>query len=312
MRFGISPLTYDLLIDGILAKKGLEGLSEFRLSDVAKRAAMSGYQHFEIQLDLFQIFPITMDRNEIKLLREIKNEFGITYSTHLPFLSVDLGGPNKFVREGSVNSLIDAYNSVVELVDDIDVHVLHPTGETVADFFRDWRHRELATTITSPQIREITTELFSANTIQSIERFVEETNIERSKIALENIEFPFETTIKIIKKLKTKLCLDTAHVLGGFSGNHDLLEITNKYLDITAEIHLQDFDGENPLSDHTALGNGTFPPEFLNLIHKKNFGGPVVFELPKDDVIQSIKYIRKNSPQVKIPDIKDQSFLERI
>jgi len=29
MRFGISPMTYDLLIDGILAKKGLEGILEF-------------------------------------------------------------------------------------------------------------------------------------------------------------------------------------------------------------------------------------------------------------------------------------------
>ena len=52
MRFGISPLTYDLLIDGILAKKGLKGLSDFQFSDIVKNAATAGYQHFEIQLDL--------------------------------------------------------------------------------------------------------------------------------------------------------------------------------------------------------------------------------------------------------------------
>ena len=300
MRFGISPMTYELLIDGILAKKGLDGLSEFQFSDLVERAAVSGYQHFEIALDLFQVFPITLDIHQIKILQDIKNEYGITYSAHLPFLSIDLGGPNEFIRDGSVNALIHAYNSIVELVDDVDVFVLHPTGETVADVIEF---------IESPQIKEMTSELFSANAIQSIERLIEETDIKRSKIAIENIQFPFEATIKIIKKLKTRLCIDTAHFLGGFSGNHDLLEITENYLDITAEIHLQDYADENLFSDHNALGTGkNFPPEFLNLIHQKNFDGPVVFELTKDETIKSIEYIRKNAPQIKIQDIKDQPF----
>ena len=300
MRFGISPMTYELLIDGILAKKGLDGISEFQFSDLVKRAAVSGYQHFEIALDLFQVFPITLGVNQIKRLKEIKDEYNITYSAHLPFLSIDLGGPNKFIREGSVNSLIDAYNSVLELEDDIDVFVLHPTGETVADVIEF---------IESPQIKEITSELFSGYAIQSIERFIEETDIKRSKIAIENIQFPLEATINIIKKLGTKFCLDTAHCLGGFSGNHDLLEITEKYLDMAAEIHLQDFDDENLFADHSALGTGkNFPPEFLNMIHQKNFDGPVVFELTKDETIKSIEYIRKNVPQINIPEIKDQPF----
>jgi len=284
MRFGISPMTYELLIDEVLAKKGLEGISEFQFSDLVRRAAESGYQHFEIALDLFQVFPITMDSNQIKILQEI------------------LGGPNEFIREGSVNSLIHAYNSIKGLEDDIDVFVLHHTGETVADVLEF---------IESPQIKEMSTELFSLNAIQSIEKFIEETGIKRSKIAIENIQFPFEATIKIIKELRTKLCIDTAHFLGGFSGNHDLLEILAKYLDLTAEIHLQDFNGDNPLSDHAALGTGEFPPEFLNILHQKNFEGPVVFELPQLDTIRSIKYIRENAPQVKIPDIKDQPFYKR-
>ena len=83
-------------------------------------------------------------------------------------------------------------------------------------------------------------------------------------------------------------------------------------MNITAEIHLQDYDEENLFSDHAALGAGkNFPPEFLNLIHQKNFEGPVVFELPQVDTKKSIKYIRENAPQVKIPDIKDQSFYKR-
>jgi len=293
-------MTYDLLIDGILAKKGVEGISGFQFSDLIKRAAKSGYQHFEIALDLFQVFPIPMNNHQIRILKDIKNEYDITYSAHLPFLSLDLGGPNEFIREGSVNAMIHAYNSIVELEDDVDVFVLHPTGETVASVIKF---------IENQQIQEITAELFSANAIQSIERFIEETSINRSKIAIENIEFPFEATMKIINKLGTKLCIDTAHFLGDFSGNHDLLEITKKHLDITAEIHLQDFDDVNLFSDHSALGTGkNFPPEFLNIIHQKKFDGPVVFELTKDETIKSIKYIRKNAPQIKIPNIKDQPF----
>jgi len=300
MRFGISPMTYDLLIDGILAKKGLGGISEFQFSDLVKRAAESGYQHFEIELDLFQVFPIPMNNHQIRVLQDIKNEYDITYSAHLPFLSLDLGGPNEFIREGSVNAIIHAYNSIIELEDDVDVFVLHPTGETVASVINF---------IENPQIQEITAELFSSNAIQSIERFIEETSVNRSKIAIENIEFPFDATLKIIKKLRTKLCIDTAHFLGGFSGDHDLLEVTKKNLDKTAEIHLQDYNDESLFSDHSALGTGkNFPPEFLNLIYQKNFDGPVVFELTKDETIQSIKYIREKAPQIQIPNIKDQSF----
>ena len=300
MRFGISPLTYDLIIDDILAKKGLMGLSEFQFTDLVKRAADSGYQHFEIQLDLFQVFPIQITMQQIEVLKQIKSEHDITYSAHLPFLSIDLAGPNKFTREGSVNSLIDAYNSIFELENEIDVYVLHPSGETTANIIKF---------IENPQIQKITSELFSANAIQSIEKFIEETGIKREKIAMENIEFPFEATIKIIKDLKTKLCLDTAHMLGGFSGDYDLLEIVKKYLDLTIEIHLQDYDKNNLLSDHGALGTGKdFPPEFLNFIHLKKFNGPIVFELPREDVLKSIDYIKRNAPQIELPNIKDQSF----
>ena len=293
-------MTYELLIDGILSKKGLEGISEFQFSDLVRSAAQSGYQHFEIQLDLFQVFPITMDIQQIRILQDLKNEYGITYSAHFPFLSLDLGGPNEFIRDGSVNAIVHAFNSIEELYDDVDVFVLHPTGETVAEVMKF---------IEIPQIKIITAELFSNYAIESIERFIEETDIDRNKIAIENIGFPFDATIKIIKTLGTKLCIDTAHFLGGFSGNYDLLEVTEKYLNITAEIHLQDYNDESLFSDHSALGTGkNFPPDFLNLIHRRQFEGPIVFELTKDETIESIEYIRKNAPQIDLQEIKDQPF----
>ncbi len=298
MRFGFSPLTFDLIIN-VIKKEGLEGLSKFRFSEVVEGVAVAGYKHCELILDMFQIFPIPVRVEEIEKLKQLKREHDITYSVHCPFFSVDLAGPNKFVREGSVRSLIDSYNSFKGLENDIDVFVLHPTDETV---------NEVLNYIMDSEIRPIAIELFVENSIQSIERFIEDTGIDKNKIAIENIAFPFDATIKIIKELNTRLCLDTAHLLGGLSGNHDLLEITEKYLDMTSEIHLQDYTlTEN--SDHGALGTEkNFPPEFLNIIHERDFKGPIVFELTREEAIMSIEYIKTHAPEINVPKIKNQPF----
>lgn len=299
MRFGLSPLSYDLIIDGVIKEKGLNGLSEFHFSDVVEGVAAAGYQHCEIQLDLFQVFPIQINQREIEKLKEIKSLYGITYSAHFPFLSIDIAGPNKFIREGSVQCLIDSYNSLKQMESDIDVFVLHPSGETV---------KEILEFIINPEIRSIVTEIFAENSIQSIQKLIEETKIDTNKIAIENVEFPFEATIKIIERLGLKLCLDTAHLLGGLSGNYNLMEIAKKFLGMTSEIHLQDYS-DRPTSEHGALGTGrNFPREFLKLINKYNFTGPIVFELLDEEVIISVEYIKKYAPEIKLPEIKHQSF----
>jgi len=300
MRFGISPFTLELMINEVLKKKGLEGLSDFQFSKIIKGVAKAGFKHCEISLDVFQVFPIRTIDAEIKKLIEIKEKYDITYSAHFPFLTIELASPNKFIREGSVKSIIDAYNSFIELEDNIEVFVLHPTGEFIADAM-DF--------IMDPEIYPLATSLFIDFSIQSIKEIIKKTGIDRNKIAVENLEFPFEATIKIVKQIKTKLCIDTAHILAGFSGDCDLMEITEKYLDITSEIHLQDYDAKNKFSDHSALGTGRdFPPDFLKLIHSKNFEGPVVFELPREDIITSLNYIKKQTPYIKLPDIRDQDF----
>ncbi len=299
MRFGISPLSLDLIIDKILKEKGLAGFAQFRLSDLIERVAKAGYVHCEITLDIFQLFPIQITEQEIEKIKSIKKEYDITYSAHFPFISLELASPNKFIREGSINSIVDAYNTFIELEDDIEVYVLHATGGFIADAmaFR-----------MEPNIYPIATKLFADLSIQSIKEIIKRTGIDRKKIAIENIVFPFEATIKIIEELGTKLCIDTAHTLGGFSGDCDLVDIAEKYLDITAEIHLQDYT-EKGIIDHGALGTGkNFPTEFLNLLHQRNFTGPVVFELPRSEALKSIEYIKKFAPQIELPNIKDQPF----
>jgi len=295
MRFGFSPLTYDLIINGVLKEKGLNGLAKFHFSDIVESVAAAGYKHCEILLDIFQIFPININEQEIEKLKEIKKVYSITYSAHFPFLSIDIAGPNKFIREGSVQSFISAYNSIKALEEDIDIFVLHPTGETV---------KEVLEFITDPEIKQLIIDLFVQNSIQSIENLIQKTGISSSKIAVENVEFPFEATIRIIKAINAKLCLDTAHLLGGFSGDVDLIEITENNFDLIGEIHLQDYS-DSMASDHGALGTGSnFPPEFLKLINKYNFKGPIVFELLEEEATISLDYIRNNAPEIILPEIQ--------
>ncbi|MHA2391806.1 MAG: TIM barrel protein [Promethearchaeota archaeon] len=299
MRFGISPLSLELIIDIVLREKGLAGLSQFSLSKLVEGVAEAGYNHCEISLDTFQIFPIQITDDEIERLKTIKKKYNISYSAHFPFLSIELASPNQFIRKGSVKSIIAAFNTFIELEEDIEMYILHPTGEFIKDAMGY---------VTDPTIYPLATNIFMSNSIQSIREIIEKTGITPSKIAIENVEFPFEATIKIIKELNTKLCIDTAHILGGFSGNHNLIDITKRYLDITGEIHLQDYSDEL-MSDHAVLGTGkNFPLDFFEIIDETKFDGPIVFELNREDAFMSVKYIKKYAPYIKIPEIKNKDF----
>ena len=296
MRFGISPLSLEFVLDKVLKEKGIEGFAQFKLSKFIEGIAKAGYNHCEISFDVLQIFPIQINDEEIEKIQNLKQEYDITYSAHFPFISIELASPNKFIREGSINSIVDSYFAFEKLKDDIDVYVLHATGDFIADameFIKD------------PNIFPIAANLFADLSMQSIKEIIKKSGIDKKKIAIENIEFPFDMTVQMVKKLGVNLCIDTAHLLGGFSGEFDLMEIAEKNLDRAIEIHLQDYNNKADI-EHGALGTGkNFPPEFLRLLEQKNFTGPVVFELPWNDALKSIEYIKKFAPKIKLPEIKD-------
>ena len=297
MRFGITPIEVDNIANVFEKEKGLGSFLNFRFSDIILDAIEKGYKHCEITLDLFQILPISIDDEERQRLINFKKEFDITYSAHFPIWSIELVSPNKFIREASIQSLIASYKTFKFLEPDIDVFVLHPSGAFAA---------EIMDMDIDPKYKQFIANLFSNFAVQSVKKIIKETKIDKSKIAIENIKFPFQHTLKIIKKLRgPKLCIDTAHFLGGYSGNVDLVEITEKYLDITNEIHLQDFNAGGG-ADHAALGRGTsFPVKFLKIIHDYDFKGPIVFELSFQEAKNSIEFIRNHVPEIKVPEIKD-------
>ncbi len=295
MRFGITPLeaeSFKKIFNHEMG--GFINFSEVHFSDIILSVIKSGFQHCEISLDLFEILPIEIDNEEEKRIKNLKKEFDITFSAHFPIYSVELSSPNKFIREASVQSCIDSFNKFKFLEPDIDVFVIHPTGSFTAS---------IGVLGLDSKASELVYQILTNYAIQSVKKIIKETKLPEQKIAIENIEYPFEKTIEIINKLKgTKLCIDTAHFLGGFSGDIDLIEITNKYLDITSEIHLQDYSDDYPSPDHVALGRGKdFPIEFLRIINKYNFKGPIVFELGYKQAIESLEFIKKHTPEIKVP-----------
>ncbi len=301
MRFGITPINMENIANMFNKEKGIKSFLDFRFSDVALQAAERGYKHCEITLDIFQILPIPFDDEEIQKLKKIKKDYGMTYSAHFPFMSLELCSPNKYIRDASAQAVIDSYALVKPLLDDIEVFVLHPTGSLGAGITK----AEI-----EPKYFDILVNLLTGFSIKAIKKIVKETKIDTTKIAIENIEFPFEATLEMIKKIKgSKLLIDTAHFLGGYSGKihstgEALVEVAEKYLDITSEIHLQDFSAGMG-ADHAALGTGIgFPPKFLKVIHEYGFEGPVVFELTHEQAKESLEFIKKNAPEIKLPDIK--------
>ncbi len=299
MRFGITAFESENVISAFKEGKGkgLESFQKFSFSEVVLDAIERGYQHCELSLDIFEILPFPVKEDDLAKLKEYKKKYDITYSAHFPIWSIELCSPNQFIREASIASVLNSFKTFKFLEPDIDVFVLHPSGSWTSDIM----YGQL-----DDKYKKFIGNLLVNFGVGSVKKILNQTKIDPSKIAIENIEFPFDGTLDIINKLKkVKLCIDTAHFLGGFSGKVDLVETVKKYIDITSEIHLMDYNDDHGW-DHVALGTGTklFPVEVLKIINDYGFKGPIIFELTFEQAKKSLEFIRNNAPQIKIPVIK--------
>jgi len=296
LRFGIEPAKVDSVIGASTDSAGTFNFRKFDYSNVVLETIKRGYKHIELNLDLFHLLHGGFRKNAIENLLKIKNNYDITYSVHLPLWSIEPSSPNRFIREGSANCLIDAVEKVEAL--DPEIYVLHATGALTAEFSR-WEIPKQYINIVMKWCAD-----FGVSTIKQV---IKETNLDPSKLAFETIEFPLDNTLDQIKKIKgAKLCIDTGHVLAKYPGDINLLEITKKYLDITSEFHLHDGfflpskNGGKLIGDHMVLGEGQLPIEFLKFIYEKDFQGPIVFELSFEQAKKSIEFIKKHVPEIEI------------
>jgi sugar phosphate isomerase/epimerase len=145
---------------------------------------------------------------------------------------------------------------------------------------------------------------FQAGARASIRQILGETGIASRKLAIETIEFPFDLTIELAEELDLSICLDTGHVLVGFSGPVGLFDVVERVLPRLGEIHLHDGPWQGPErvigygKDHQALGKGDLDvARLLRRLAQAKWNGPIIFELTVPEALASLAVARSVTPK---------------
>jgi sugar phosphate isomerase/epimerase len=289
LNFGIRPFEFTDFIEMI--EEGNLNISKVNYSDVVSSSFLNNqvsFHHFEITCDLAYVIPGFFSEEVIVQLNEFKIKNNYSCSVHLPLWGIELASPNSYVREASINCMVDA----IQLTKPLNpiCYVIHATGALVSEF----------TQLNLPKIgKTFMNRRFASLAQNSIQEIIEQTNIDTRKLAVENVEFPFKLMEECITGLDLSICLDTGHILAGYSGDWDTLEFVENYYDRIVELHLH--DGRKPKIDHKPLGNFDLSvKDLLNYLLERNYDGPIVFELSPKDVNESIMYIKENVPRALI------------
>jgi len=290
MRFGIMEMQMSQLIPGdVNPKKAVDQILSFDRSQLVKNLAEAGFNLIELGGDLSLFFPHTFEEKSINRLNQLKEEMNLSFTVHLPLWSVEPSTPLEPVRYGSADAIMDIIDAVEIL--EPEVYVLHATGALAAEFYR-MKIPETAKSLVLQQ--------FQGNAISSVKMILEETGLPSRKLAIETIEFPLDLTLEIADLLDLSICLDTGHILAGFSGPIPFEEALTACLPRLAEVHLHDapdFMKTGKLGyglDHQALGTGDLDViNLLKILDDNHFSGPVVFELSTTEAQQSLSYLKR-------------------
>jgi len=270
----------------------LAAMAGFDHAALARKLLSYGFDPIELTGDMVLFFPQSFDPATIERLLELKQETGVGYTVHLPLWSVEpstLLGP---VREGSVRAVVESIQATWPLAP--EVYVLHATGALAAEFYR----------MSLPEpARAFILRLFQARARQSIGAMLAETGLPSRRLAIETIEFPLELTLELAEDLDLSLCLDTGHVLAGFSGPVELFEALERCLPRLAEVHLHDAPWQGPEQtigygkDHQPLGTADLDlGRLLDRLHEAGFGGPLILELTVEQALASLDVVRATRP----------------
>ncbi len=295
MRFGIMAMQLDMLIPSEQSpQEAMAHLVNFDHSALVRRLASHGFNLVELGGDLILFFPHSYSPQSVERLAALKRELGLSYTVHLPLWSVEPSTPLVPVRQGSARAVIESVKATLPL--EPEVYVLHATGALAAEFYR-MRLPDVAHTYVLRQ--------FTEHALESARAILAETGLPSRKLAIETIEFPLELMLEIAEQLDLSICLDTGHVLSGFSGPVDFFAALERCLPRLAEIHLHDSWQWQPGQairyglDHQPLGQGALDlGRLLDRLDEAHFNGPIVFELRVEQTLASLDMIRATRPGV--------------
>ncbi len=294
MQFGIMAMQMDALIpQGRSLQEIMAALTAFDHSELVRGIADQGFNLIELGGDLMLFFQQAYSRPSIEKLSQLKIEKDLDYTVHLPLWSVEPSTLLQPVRSGSASALIDVIKATQPLHP--KSYVLHATGALASEFY-NMRLPDLGKMMILKQ--------FQANAMQTIRELLAETGLNSRKLAIETIEFPFDLTFEMAEALDLSLCLDTGHVMVGFSGAVELFEVLEKVLPRLGEIHLHDGPWQGPErkigygKDHSPLGTGDVDvARLLNRLEAANYAGPIIFELTIAQAKQSLDHIHRVYPK---------------
>jgi sugar phosphate isomerase/epimerase len=295
MRFGIITMQRGALIpSGMSMDEALAHIASLDHADLARRLHSHGFDPIELGGDMALFLPQSFAPPTIERLAGLKAETGLSYTVHLPLWSVEPSTPLAPVREGSVQALVDAVQATKRL--EPECYVLHATGALAAEFYR-MDLPEFAKGFLLGQ--------FQGQARESIRTLQAETGLPSRQVAIETVEFPFDLTLGLAEELDVSLCLDTGHVLVGFSGPVGLFEALERCLPRLAEIHLHDAPWQGPEGesgygqDHRPLGTGDLDVgRLLDRLAEAGWDGPIIFELTLEEALASMEVIRELRPGV--------------
>jgi len=289
MRFGIMEMQLERLISFESgAESAVDQILNFDRRKLVTGLAQEGFPLIELGGDLGLFFRSAYREKTIEQLVKVKDDLNLSFTVHLPLWSVEPSTPLEPVRLGSEDAIMDVMDAVQPL--EPEVYVLHATGALAAEFYR----MKLPQTAKSLILKQ-----FQGGAISSIRDILEETGLPSRKLAIETIEFPLELTLEIADLLDLSICLDTGHVLAGFSGAVEFEDALEACLPRLAEVHLHDspdFMKTGKLGygqDHQALGTQDLDVKhLLNRLKDHKFTGPIIFELSVDDAKKSMAYLK--------------------
>jgi sugar phosphate isomerase/epimerase len=290
MRFGIMEMQMDRLIPAEAGDgDAVDQILNFNRGSLVECLADNGFPLIELGGDLGLFFPTAYETKNIQRLLALKEERALAYTIHLPLWSVEPSTPLEPVRLGSVDAILDVIDAVEILQP--EVYVLHATGSLAAEFYR----MRLPQTAKSLALRQ-----FQGGAINSIRTILEETGLPSRKLAIETIEFPLDLTLEIADLLDLSLCLDTGHVLAGFTGAINFEDALDLCLPRLGEVHLHDspdYMRTGQLGygkDHQTLGSGDLNAgRLIKRLEKRNFSGPVIFELSINSAQKSLAHLEE-------------------
>jgi sugar phosphate isomerase/epimerase len=297
MRFGIMAMQLEALVPpGLPAEQVMKGIMSFDHAELAKGLANKGFNPIELGGDLGMFIPDVYSSASVEKLGALKSN-GLSYTLHLPLWSVEPSTPLTPVRKGSVEALVQTILATQPI--EPEVYVLHATGALAAEFY---------TMKISEMARMLILRQFQSGARESIRTILSRTGLPSRRLAIETIEFPLAMTLELAEEFDLSVCLDTGHVLAGFSGWFDFFDVLEKLLPRLAEVHLHDSkkmpEGVRGYGeDHKPLGQGDLDlGRLLDRLTAANFSGPLVFELKVDEALESLKVVGSIRPQCLVHD----------